>query len=241
MTLRDADLNQYQVEWNYYDYFDYMAFPTSSSISPGERGRGWIAFQAPETSSGYVFALDAAPNGGDNIFVALGPEPAAFEPPAEMLTPNPNARRVGEVIKQGDVALAVLGWNTSQGRVGVQPDPGHKFLVVDAMLVSRSSQAENLYTPALEPEVRDASGYRYKTDPEHYYGDQPAASLFEGGLTPGEQVRGQFLYQVREASSGYVFIFDPKWLFGEDGGDLIVVDLGAQPVSLEPPAELLTP
>jgi hypothetical protein len=205
MSLRDADLREYPAEWGYFEPFDYTAFPLSADISPGEPARGWLAFAAPETGGDYVFALDAAPGGGDKVFVALGPQPAALAPPAELLAGNPAARRVGEVIRQGDMALAVLGWTPAEGRDDVRPQPGHQFLVVDVVVANTGAQAQTGHIPAFTPKLRDGAGYQYTTTGAYYADEAPGTLTMIGGLTLGQPVRGQFVYHVREGSGGYVF------------------------------------
>jgi hypothetical protein len=233
-TLRDASLHQYPAEVDYFDPFSEHPLPLDAEIGPGDRARGKMAFQVPEGSSGLVFALDVAPNGGDEIFVALGPQPVAGEPPAELLAPNPNAHKVGETVKQGDAAVTLLAWALTAGSEKARPKPGHLFLVVDMTLVNQGSHAMTSSTGGGEPKVRDTSGQRFWTSQDYKYGDQPAGFLFTRGLQPGQPVRGQFVYEAPAGSQSYAFLFDPKWLFGYKAGDTMVFELGSQPAGQLP-------
>jgi hypothetical protein len=239
--LTDSNLGQYPSAWDYsFGDLRYLQFPTAVDIAPGERARGQMVFRVPQASSDYVFALDTRSLDGGDIVVPLGPTPVEFDPPAELLTPNPNAHRIGEVIKQGDAALAVLGWAVAKGNDQVPDVPGYQFIVVDLLLVNRGP-ASNTYSPSLRSRLRDANGYRFEASSSISYGGQDSVHLFEAARTAGQRLRGQFVFQALADSRDCVFIFDPRWLFGNEAGDPIVVNLGSQPVSVEPPAELLAP
>ncbi len=235
VMLRDAELHQYQAD---YGYFDPPPWGDDGlldvDVSPGERVRGKIAFEVPEGPAVYVLALDVGRTPGDKAFVALGPAPVSVEPPAELLAANPNAHKVGETVKQGGAAVSVLGWSLSAGQGDVLPEPDHLFLIVDVILTNESTEVLDENAPGFRPSVRDANGYVYSLDQVHYVGDRPAAQVFESGLQPGQQVRGQFLYQVRVDRGGYAFMFDPRWLFGMQAGEIIEFDLGREPVSTSP-------
>ena len=228
MKLFDAQLREYRASLDFQPTFPW---PTASDdIGRGERLRGQIAFEVPSESSDHVFAIELSPNSEDQVAVSLGPQPATFEPPSTLLTPNPNAFRAGEPIRLGDLELLVVGSEESYGRPGVEPESGYKFLIVEVRLTNLGSKGidsvSTLYQ--YQPKIRDATGYRFDIDPFLYFKDLPNAEALKKPIAAGAQAHAFLFYDVPIESSGFVLLFYPKWILGDEGGDGIAIDLGVQ-------------
>ena len=140
--------------------------------------------------------------------------------------------KVGDVITLGDMVMVVLGWSSPEGDDFNKPDDGKKFIVVDVIFVNQGNQSYSI-SSLLQMELKDGTGQRYN-------GDLMAAmaadaSSPDGELGAGERVRGSVGYQVPQDVTGLQFVFN---------GDLfssgkVFVELGEEPSSMEPPAELL--
>ena len=66
-----------------------------------------------------------------------------------------------------------------------------------------------------------------------------AASLLSGGdvdgeLVPSERVRGKVGFQVPKTAQNLQFVFNAPFF----GSGKVFVDLGAEPISVEPPSDL---
>ncbi|MGH2535932.1 MAG: DUF4352 domain-containing protein, partial [Candidatus Promineifilaceae bacterium] len=181
-------------------------------LVPGERLRGTVGFQVPERAQGLVFVFDGDIFGSGKVFVELGPEPVALEPPAELLGERQvPTSSIGEAISLGDLVLTVNGTSSPEGDDFNRPDEGFKFLVVDFSLANQGSTAESV-SSLLQTSIKDATGQEYDID--------LMASVAGGGSTPdgeiaaGETIRGQVGFQVPADATDLVFVFDAE-VFGQ--------------------------
>jgi hypothetical protein len=212
MTLKDSTAQRYDT--------DLMASTAiggrspDGEISPGERIRGQVGFQVPQDATGLVFVFDADVWGRGKVFVELGPEPTALEPPAELPGERPlTTYAVGDVIEIGDLTITVNEVNNPPGDSFSRPDEGNEFLVVDVTITNRSAEAVAI-SSVLQMFVKDATGQYYVLD--------IMASAASGGTTPdgevapGETIRGQAGFQVPEDATNLVFVFDASvWGYGK--------------------------
>ena len=79
-----------------------------------------------------------------------------------------------------------------------------------------------------QPKIRDATGYRFDIDPFLYFKDLPNAEALKKPIAAGAQAHAFLFYDVPIESSGFVLLFYPKWILGDEGGDGIAIDLGVQ-------------
>lgn len=225
MKLFDADLRRYWGETTpRYPYWP-LQF---DDISRGERLRGQVAFEVPSDSSDHIFVVELSSGEEGQVAVSLGAQPATFDPPSKLLAPNPNAFRVGETIKLGDLELLVVSCAESFGRLGVEPKAGYKFLIIEVSLTNLGSKSVDSDSSMYQPQIRDATGYRFEINPFLYLNGQSDYRALQDPIAAGEQVHAFLFYEVPIESSGFVLLFDPKWIVGDDGGDGVSIDLGVE-------------
>lgn len=204
MELKDETGQKYDI--------DLMANVATGSSSPdgelsaGERIRGKVGFQVPRDATGLVFVFDADVFGTGKVFVELGPEPVAVEPPAELAGEQEQTTfAVGNFVEIGDLTLVVNEVTFPPGDDFNTPDADHKFVVVDVTLENKGSETRAI-SSLMQMELKDATGQKYDLD--------LMASVASGGSTPdgeiapGEKVRGQVGFEVPEDAQGLVFVFD---------------------------------
>ena len=204
MELKDADNRSYDI-----DVFAPSAAGAGSpegEIAPGERIRGSVGFQAPTDAPGLQFVFDASVFGGGRIFIDLGDEPIAVEPPAQLAgETGTETFAIGDVIEIGDLGLTVHGVTFPAGDEFSQPNEGNRFVVVDVAVENRTDTTQNI-SSLLQMELKDATGQTYDVDlmaPVASGGSSP-----DGELAPGETLRGQVGFQVPSDATGLVFVFD---------------------------------
>jgi len=139
--------------------------------------------------------------------------------------------QVGDVISTGDMLVVLLGWSEPSPNDFIQPEEGYRFIVVDVLVVNQGAQPRTLAS-GLQMKLKDSTGQQYSED---LAASIAAAGTSPGGeISPGERLRGQVAYQVREDAEGLVFVFDANlWSAGK-----IFIELGTEPVQLEPPEHL---
>jgi len=153
-----------------------------------------------------VFVFDAEVFGTGKVFVELGPEPIAVEPPAQLAGEQEQAIfAVGDIVEIGDLTLTVNEATFPPGDEFNKPEAGNKFMVVDVTLENKGAEAE-VISSLMQMYLKDATGQKYELD--------LMASVASGGATPdgeiapGEKIRGQVSFQVPENAQGLVFVFD---------------------------------
>jgi hypothetical protein len=175
-------------------------------IAPGERIRGSVGFQTPADATGLQFVFDAEVFGSGRIFVDLGDEPVAVEPPAQLAgEAAAETFAVGDIIELGDLALTVHGVTFPTGDEFTQPDEGQRFVVVDVAVENRTDSAQSI-SSLLQMQLKDATGQVYDVDLMAQVAS--GGSSPDGELAPGETLRGQVGFQVPVDSTDLVFVFD---------------------------------
>lgn len=159
-------------------------------------------------------------------------EPTPKEEPEPTETPQANASfTVGDIVSINDYVMVVLGWSESEGTELFKPEDGNKFVAVDLLFVNQGSGSESL-SSLLQMTLKDDTGQNYQPD----FLAQSAfnASTPEGELTSGERVRGTVAFQTPNDVGTLQFVFDASvWGTGK-----VFVNLGNEPISLDPPSEL---
>lgn len=204
MELKDGDNRSYDI-----DIFAPSATGSSSpegEIAPGERVRGSVGFQTPADATGLQFVFDASLFGSGRVFVDLGDEPVAVEPPAQLAGETAaETFAVGDVIEIGDLSLTVHGVTFPTGDEFTQPDEDQRFVVVDVAVENRTDATQNI-SSLLQMELKDATGQAYDVDLMAQVASGGTSP--DGELAPGETLRGQVGFQVPSDATGLVFVFD---------------------------------
>jgi hypothetical protein len=183
-----------------------------------------------EVSPTLVGQVTTEPSGDEQPVATK--EPDATEAPAEEPTqPAPTNYQVGDIISMGDVVMVVLGWENPAGDDFSKPDEGNVFVAVELILVNQSDSSISV-SSMLQMELKDDTHQRYDVDFTASMAIEESSP--DGEISPGERVRGKVGFQVPEDAAGLVFVFDADvWGTGK-----VFVELGPEPVSVEPPAEL---
>lgn len=158
------------------------------------------------------------------------------EQPTEAPTeapPPPQAEtfKVGDIVNIGDSVLVVLGWEDVGANDFAKPDAGKKFIAVELLLVNKSQAAVSVST-MLQMSLKDNTGQKYQVD--LMASTAAGGGVVDGELAPGERKLGKVSFQVPTEAQGLQFIFDAEVY----GTGKAVVELGAAPSKVEPPAEL---
>jgi hypothetical protein len=162
------------------------------------------------------------------------PSPSIEAPaPTDIPAPEgPTAYQVGDIVSIGDMVLVVLGWDSPPKDEFTKPEEGNRFVAVDLLLVNQGDETKSV-SSMLQMTLKDDTGQRYNEDlmaavATGYSGP-------DGELAPGERLRGKVGYQVPEGVTSLIFVFDADvWGTGK-----VFVDLGPEPVTMQPPAELV--
>lgn len=204
MELKDSTSQVYDI-----DLMAAIAAGTSSpegEIAPGERIRGSVGFQTPVDATGLQFVFDASVFGSGRVFVNLGDEPVAVEPPAQLAGEAAvETFAVGDVIQIGDLGLTVHGVTFPTGDEFNQPEEGQRFVIVDVAVDNRTETAQNI-SSMLQMQLKDATGQVYDVDLMAQVASGGASP--DGELAPGETLRGQVGFQTPIQATGLVFVFD---------------------------------
>lgn len=156
------------------------------------------------------------------------------EQPTQAPTSTPVTQqnyKIGDVVTIGNGVLFALGWENVQARDFIKPEDGKKFIAVELIVVNNSQSAIRIDT-SRQASVEDNTGQTYDSDFDSFVAVGSAS--IDGELVPGEKVQGKVGFQVPENVQSLQFVFDASAF----GSDKVKVDLGAEPVTIEPPADL---
>jgi hypothetical protein len=185
-----------------------------------------------------VVVLACGSSASPTLVATSAPQPVdSGSQPQEQPTQAPTAvtqqiYNVGDVVAIGDHVLVVLGWENVQPTDFSKPDAGKKFVAVELLVVNNSQSAMSV-SSLLQMSMKDETGQKY--DPDFMASTAIDTANVDGELSPGEKVRGKVGFQVAENAPGLQFVFDAS-VFGTGK---VFVNLGAEPVKIEPPAELV--
>lgn len=155
-------------------------------------------------------------------------------------TPTPLAQKnyeIGDIIPIGNSVLVVLGWenvSTENLNSSFQPKEGNNFVAVELVIINNDSTTFRV-NEMRQVSMVDDKGQKYETDFDAFAAiGLTGSNSIDGELAPGERVRGKPGFQIPENTQTLQFIFDAS----DFGAGKITVDLGAEPVTVELPAEL---
>jgi hypothetical protein len=204
MVMKDDTGQKYDVDFMASTAID--GGSVDGELAPGEKVRGKVGFQIPENAQGLQFVFDASIFGSGKVFVDLGAEPFAVDPPASIAgETSQQTYKVGDVVAMGTTILTVNEVQYPAGDDFIKPNAGYKFLVVDLTLENQGATAISVST-LLQMSLKDSTSQQYDID--------IMASVASGGsspdgeIAPGEKLRGQVGFQVPETATGLVFVFD---------------------------------
>lgn len=138
---------------------------------------------------------------------------------------------VGDIVSIGDNVLVILGWENTPANDFSKPEEGKKFVAVELLLVNKS-QSPISVSSMLQMNMKDDTSQKYAVD--FMATTAINAGSVDGELAPGEKVRGKIGFQISDNAKGLQFVFDAS-IFGTGK---VFVELGSEPVKVEPPAEL---
>jgi hypothetical protein len=209
------------------------------TVNPGDTVRCSLVFQVPLSSDNYGIIYTTSylkTNNGASVLQAniqLGGDPQTVALPDALSIDMQKINQIGEAIKNGDLTMAVLGWDESTGNQYNKPITGMKYVCVDVMMVNHGSTSLTMLSYYMA--LRDSSLQQF-TSTYGYTLDDPLRYLGfpMWDIPPGDRGRGNVCYQAPDLSKDFTFLFDNK-------GTTISVALGAKPVSMDPPKEMLAP
>jgi hypothetical protein len=181
-------------------------------IAPGERVRGKVGFEVPQDATGLLFVFDADVFGSGKVFVALGEQPTALDPPAELAGERPlPTHQLGEAIPAGDLTLMVNAVDAPKGDQFSKPKPGNRFVVVDLTIENTAQTAAHLSSLA-QMSLKDRAGWKYTLD--LLATTAAGGSSPDGELAAGEKLRGKVGFEVPQDATGLLFVFDADLVGG---------------------------
>lgn len=156
-------------------------------------------------------------------------EPA---PPTETAVPEVQNGKVGDILQSGDITLFIMGWNSVTPGDYIKPDAGKKFIAADVILVNAGKTPVQF--SSFEFYVKDETGQKYDMDAMVTF---TAGTDFLTGveLASGEKLWTKVGFHIPENAAGLQLIYDPVH---ERDTSKIFVDLGNEPASVPPPAQL---
>ena len=175
-------------------------------LAPGEKVRGKVGFQVPETVTKLEFVFDASLFGTGKIFIDLGGIPVKIDPPAEIQgETTQQTYNFGDTIALGTNTLVVNEVTYPQGSQFTLPKPGNKFVVIDLTFENKGAEAVSV-SSLLQMSLKDSDGNKYGVD--LMATTAANGSSIDGEVAPGEMVRGQIGFQIPESVLGLIFVFD---------------------------------
>jgi hypothetical protein len=176
----------------------------SGVLLPGERLRGWLAFEVPTAVKSLELQFKPSMFADEELSVPLAAKPGLTAAPKTIKGEvAPKTAAIGAPLKIGDYTVTVNKISVVKAGI-MKPDPGNRFLVVD-MLIENNSGDKSAFSTVLQTAIKDADGYRYGVD----LGATTAAKAKtpDGDLKAGEKVKGQVGYEVPVAAKGLMFEF----------------------------------
>lgn len=204
---------------------------TSRDLAAGEAIRCWVGFHVPQDAGALQFVF-RDPRSLGLAIVDLGEAPTTVDLPEELVGSTEHGLlHLGEPVSvnDGSGALVVLGWEERAGEDDVQPREGHRFVVVELLLVNMGDR--NLYINTFDSmTLRDSEARVY--DVVIDAGTLTTGGTIDGSLVVGERVRGEVVFHVPISRTGLAFAYNSY------AGDAVHVSLGDVPGTVAPPEEL---
>lgn len=108
---------------------------------------------------------------------------------------------LGDTIEVGDLRIVVHGVRRTTENL-FAPDAGNVLLIVEATFENLSDEEESI-SAAFEMDVRDPDGRVY----DFAIADLP--NQLSGTILPRGRIRGEVAFEVPEAATDFIFVFDP--------------------------------
>jgi hypothetical protein len=186
-TLVDGDGFTYQAELAARD-----GQIATCDLSPGEKVRGWIAFEIPEGATGASIKYAVESFGSKVLQASLTRPPEGYVPSTEALSvgpPRPHSRR-GDVVEQYGYSLSAIATEdpTTPGMF-YEAQAGCKLVAVE--IVVGNVSGETLGVNPLKAALVDSGGFVYH--PELAGRDGQIATV---DLNAGEKARGWVAFSI---------------------------------------------
>jgi hypothetical protein len=164
----------------------------TADLTPGEKAKGWIAFEIPEgaTAASMKYAVDIF--GSEVLRASLAAAPEGYVPNAEALSvlpPSPEAR-LGDIFEQYGFSLAATAVEdpATPGML-YEAKEGYKLVAVE--IVVGNVSGETLSVNPLDATLVDSEGFVYQ--PELAGRDGQLAVV---DLNAGEKAKGWVAFEV---------------------------------------------
>lgn len=182
-------------------------------LNPGEKARGWIAFEIPEGATAASIKYAIKTFGSKVLQVGLAQPPEGHVPNTEALSVVPEGPlpKLGDVVEQYDYSLSSVSVEdpTTPGML-YKPKEGYKLVAVE--IVVGNVSGEILKVNPLNATLVDSNGFVY---PPELGGRDGQLAVVE--LSAGEKAKGWIAFEIPEdatpTSIKYtVEIFSSKFL-----------------------------
>ncbi len=152
-------------------------------------------------------------------------------PTATVASPVPQTYNVGDIVRIGDLAFLVIGWQVVPGNNMYQPDLGNRFIGIEMIVVNQGESAQSI-SSLWQLSLKDAESRKYTPD----LGASIAVGNHQlsGILLPGERLRGSVGFAIPEAARGLQLVFDVNMF----SSGKVFINLGDDPVMVVPPATI---
>jgi hypothetical protein len=185
----------------------------SGELIHGDKARGHISFEVPESSKGFILTYEP-------LVILGGYEKIRFdlsqnsENPVDLTTESQTNQailgKIGEKVVSGGIGLTVLAITTpaSISNGVFTPDAANKYVDIEVVIENIEGSDEYPYNP-LYFKLKDSNGYEYSTA---FGSVEP--SLKSGTLPKGDLVRGHVTFEVAKDAVGLVVSYEPMVIFG---------------------------
>jgi len=178
----------------------------NGSLYSGERIRGQVGFQLPQTARDLVLTIDIKPWKKGKVSVTLGVEPVSVPPPADLPPGQVQPLfAVGDRVEIGDLVLSLNQVTNPAGGQFNQPRPGEQFTVIDLTITNQSASSITI-SSAVRMALKDSTGQVYDIDLQALVAS--GGKMPDGVYAPGETIRGQVGFQTPLDAGELIFTFD---------------------------------
>ena len=212
IRLKDSATRVYDPDRRWGEFARGAPLPGEGVISPGERIRSEVVFEAESDAEEMVLSFTLRTFSAQEALIALGPSPRAIEPPA--LIPGetpPTVFATGEPVEAGDVELLLHGARSLTEGLPVRPDAGRRFVVLD-LAVRNLSTAITEVDSEKQLTLKDSQGYSYTIHPATW---SAIRSPVNGSFDGGQVKRGPIVFEIPHDAGGLTLVFEPLFGFGK--------------------------
>ncbi len=213
IRLKDSATRVYDPDRRWGEFARGAPLPGEGVISPGERIRSEVVFEAESDAEEMVLSFTLRTFSAQEALIALGPSPRAIEPPA--LIPGetpPTIFATGEPVQAGDdVELLLHGARSLTEGLPVRPDAGRRFVVLD-LAVRNLSTAITEIDSEKQLTLKDSQGYSYTIHPATW---SAIRSPVNGSFDGGQVKRGPIVFEIPHDAGGLTLVFEPLFGFGK--------------------------